>query len=394
MMTRRWTLIGALELYALALAWMQSLAGVRTDEAKYLLDIPYPHPPLLRGLFHALEALPFQELVLRFLMASLVVQSVWLAVSFVAHRPFRVQWAIAMAWLLSAPVLLQAGSIMMAPATAIQAMVCLWLIQRPRRSLRPYVGWIVLFWTSMLFTAYQGVLFLPLMWAIFKRAELRRWPRLLAVFGPIALLGLYTLANPLLLASIIIVGSREAVSFLSKLQGPLITAFIGGSIVLFPAGLTGIMAAKRGDLLMSFVLVFAYVFLSFQGYYAILFLPLLIAGTAELLSRWPKLSVGTVGAVALCSAILLWYQPPVLTADPSRETMRLLEAEGIEGEVAIKGSFGHQWQYESRLPIRRFTDESGEFMDAVICLDACPELEKLAGWRELEGAPVTVWMRE
>jgi len=40
----------ALQIYALLLAGVQLLGGVRTDEAKYLLNIPYPHPPLARFL--------------------------------------------------------------------------------------------------------------------------------------------------------------------------------------------------------------------------------------------------------------------------------------------------------------------------------------------------------
>ena len=75
---RRALIIIGLEGYALALAWIQSLGGVRTDEAKYLLDIPYPHPPLMRWVLNLTEGFTYQEMLWRMIFATLLVQAVWL----------------------------------------------------------------------------------------------------------------------------------------------------------------------------------------------------------------------------------------------------------------------------------------------------------------------------
>ena len=74
----RFLIIIGLQMYALLLAWMQSLGGIHTDEAKYLLDIPYPHPPLVRWMVSQTELYVHQEMLWRVVFATLMVQAVFL----------------------------------------------------------------------------------------------------------------------------------------------------------------------------------------------------------------------------------------------------------------------------------------------------------------------------
>ncbi len=169
-MRRLSTIIG-LELYAFALAWMQALGGVRTDEAKYLLNIPYPHPPLARWILSQTEALPFQEMFWRTVFATLVVQAAWLVWTMAPDLPRRTRLAMCGCWLIAAAVVLQAGSIMMAPLNALQGLFFVWLYLRRDIDLSRSLGWLCLLWFASLFTAYQAVLFLPVVIAVVYRTR-------------------------------------------------------------------------------------------------------------------------------------------------------------------------------------------------------------------------------
>src|SRR3989338_1752916 len=163
-----------LELLAILLAWLQSLGGVRTDEAKMLLNIPYPHPPLLRWIVSQTEALPFQEMLWRVLLASIVVQAVWLVWDMGRDLPRGARMVAAGAWLLSAAVLAQAGSITTALVTAVWGLVFCWFFVRleletPSPRGREYIPWVTLLWLFSLFTAYQAVLYVPILIAVILR---------------------------------------------------------------------------------------------------------------------------------------------------------------------------------------------------------------------------------
>ena len=70
--------VAGLEVYALALAFLQAMSGVRTDEAKYLLNIPYPHPPAARFVLGLTDGWAYQEIFWRIVFATLLVQAVFL----------------------------------------------------------------------------------------------------------------------------------------------------------------------------------------------------------------------------------------------------------------------------------------------------------------------------
>jgi len=382
-MRRLFVTIG-LEVYAVFLALMQMGGGVRTDEAKYLLDIPYPHPPVFRFFLSQFDAWNHQELFVRILFATLMVQAVWLVWDMARELPQVKKFTVAALWILSGGVLLQAGTVMMAPLTALQALVLLWMIQN--RVSAPYIG---LLWLFSIFTAYQIVLFFPLVYMCFQGKKDR-----IIYFGvPVVLLALYTLANPLIPASMVVHSSRDLTTS-TVLDRVLATGrlwAVGGSVFFSILGTWGMFKAKRWSLIMSFIFVCAYIALSRYDYYAVLFLPLLVAGVLarpKLLS-FPRVTTVLTAVVGVQFAFTLFSG---LTMSTAREAIRSIEAMGTQGTLLIEGSFGHEWQYESSYPVRRFTEGLVEEAGAVVCLQECPEWNKRS-WKVLQHEP-EVWVRE
>ncbi len=394
-----------LEFYALLLAWAQSLGGVRTDEAKTLLNIPYPHPPLLRWIVSQTEALPFQEMLWRVLLASIVVQAVWLVWDMGRDLPRGVRIAAAASWLLSAAVIQQAGSITTAPVTAIWGLVFCWFLCRSELVEERYVGtnvsmlrraqhdtFIIAFlWLLSLFTAYQAVLYLPIVVAALRRRQVS-WDHVaFLVCSPLFLVGLYALSNPLSLDRFVDAGTLNVGKTLfQKLSDVGRTAMVGGSIVGVVMGLWGIMRKRAWPLALSILLVAAFIFLSLRSYYAVFFAPLFTGGVLLLL-REHRACWKQIGIAYLLALFFLRPFPPEMAPSPARLVMQRLMREGIEGVVLISGSFGHEWQYESRLPIRKYRPELLKGAGAVVCLTTCDGLSD--SWQKLEGIPVDVWVR-
>lgn len=367
----KFVIVLGLEAYAVALASLQSLGGVRTDEAKYLLDIPYPHPPLARWLFSLTESVPFQEWFWRIVLATLVVQAVWLVWSMCDTMKRGNRIAICALWVCSASVLLQAGTVMMAPLTALQGLLFIWLWQKPRHT----ASWAALLWLCTLFTAYQGFLYLPLLLAILRRSKLS-WVMCAFIVGvPMALAALYALGNPLSLASFVNAGTDNSGKTFIDIFGEFIGAWaVGGSLVMVFSGTWGMVRAKAWPLIATIVLLSAYNFASVHDYYAILFTPLLVAGTALLVRRyppivWPVLIMCVIGS----SALFLEFHPVVQMSN-SRRVMQTMNPKPDGGFVLINGSFGHEWQYESTAPVRRFAPELLGQAQSIICIAECPDL--------------------
>lgn len=386
-----------LEFYALALATMQHvLVGVRTDEAKYLLDIPYPHPPFARFILGLTDGWMYQELLWRIVFATLLVQGVWLALSLVSglSRPARA--AVAAGWLLSSPLVLQAGTVMMAPLTAMQALVCVWLLFSPGD--QTYRAWLIgLFWLFMLFTAYQAVLFFPVVFAVVWRMRLPASKRLMLFLVPVALLCFYTLINPLALASMVLHAEKDAVQTIAeRLRESGFIFLLGGSGILSLMGVVGLLFTRRVSLFLSFLLVAAYVFLGRYDYYAVLFLPLLAAGLVELARRMPRIAVATAALVPVGTLLILVSFPwlvPVSGMAPEH-VMRIIEEKDQPGDILIVGPFGHDWQYVSRRPVRRYQARFLAEAAAVICLRPCEEMQRSARWGRVEETPVEFWVEQ
>ncbi len=369
------TVVLGLQGYALLLALRQYAFGVRTDEAKYLLDIPYPHPPALRFLLGSTDGFSFHELFWRLVLATLVVQAVWFVWKMAAPLRNGVRLFVCASWLLSASVVLQAGTVMMAPVTAVQTLFFLFLLSRDRSRWREtHYVLAACAWLLSLFTAYQIVLVLPLVLSLFLSSRLPRSHALSYVFVPVLLLALYTLTNPLAVASMLnVAGKDAALPMFLRVSAVLSLWTIGGSFLLSVFGTIGILLSRRWELWSSFLLVCVYVFLSHHSYYAILFTPLFIAGLPSLSSLLRR-KVVTIPSVLVMAALGMFFlsanvvPPPNIARDVAHAIPS--NAHGI----AIHGSFGHEWQYYSPVPVLRLTQDAvADKADVVVCLDPCSE---------------------
>lgn len=393
---RRLIVVLGLETYALLLALLQLSSGVRTDEAKYLLDIPYPHPPVARWTFHLLDGWTHQELFWRIVLATLLVQAVWIVWSMVRMLPVRDRRAVCAFWLLSGPVILQAGTIMMAPLTALQGLVLVWLYLRRDIDTARFGGWLAVCWGLSLFTAFQAILFLPLVLALYRRTRLPLWFQTFCVLGPVFLLLLYVLGHPHAAASFLLVrGDGAGLSALQRAMGAGVVLGLAGSVWGSLLGVAGILFARaHRELLLTFILLCAYLLVSAHDYYAVLFLPLFVAGVTLLLRRWKPHPAILLTPFLLGTGFILWTHPLPLSPGPAQAVMEAVEERKAQGAVLIAGSFGHEWQYESMFPIRRYRSSLLRDAQAVVCLGACPDMQEKSDWQKMEGMEEEVWVRK
>ncbi len=390
--------IWLLELYALLLALLQSAGGVRTDEAKYLLSIPYPHPPLLRSLFASIAALPGQEFFWRFVIASAMTQAVWLLMDIgYVLSPLR-RITLVVSWLLSTALVLQAGTVMLAPLTGLFGLLCVVLALRPKpisATSAPLLGCL---WFLGLFSAYQCVLYLPLLVGVLRSAHVS-WKKIFLFLGfPLLLLAIYTLTNPLALASMLKVGSQDApLALFLRLSNVLWICVIAGSGLLTLIGMFGVLTSGRMDLLLTMFLLLAYIFLSSQQYYAILLTPILVAGMMTLLVRRKVSGQIFLPVHIMLTAVFVFLTFPDMHPTAARATMRFLDAQGITRFVLIDGPFGHEWQYESTGSVGRFTQTLSSSVEAhaqaIVCTKKTCEEDVGEEWKRMQGAPGEVWVR-
>ncbi|OGJ69096.1 hypothetical protein A3J34_03690 [Candidatus Peribacteria bacterium RIFCSPLOWO2_02_FULL_51_10] len=397
----RWTLknIVLLELYALLLVLLVMPGGVKTDEAKYLLSIPYPHPPVIRQILSAMKSFPYQEFLARLIFSSIVVQSVWFIrdLGVVLSRPRRA--ALVSGWLFSAAVILQSGTVMLTTLTAVFGLIFLWLAMTPSepdQSTSPFIG---LLWLFGLFSAFQTVLYFPLVWSAQVSARASRTKALIYVGVPILLLGLYSLTNPLVPASILkLSGQDSALPASLRFQNAGWIWLIAGSGVGSLIGSWGLIIGGRRDLQLSALVLGVYFFISSAQYYAILFTPLLIGGVFILLRQrkiFPALFISLQAVTAVILTVL--FLPPFQVSD-ARKVMEKLRARGSAGLILIDGVFGHEWQYESRVPVRIYSPElSSDVEDlagAIVCTKkTCEEQIDTEKWVRIENQPMEVWVR-
>lgn len=402
---QRLMLIAALEVWAVVLAFLQSLGGgVRTDEAKYLLNIPYPQPPLARWILSWTEALPFQEMFWRLIFATLLVQAVWFVWDLGRTLPREHRFVLALGWLFSASVLFQAGTIMMAPLTALQGLILVWLalnrspsIDKSTDSATGSGLAIGLLWLTALFTAYQGVLYAPLVCVILRHRNVPLRDQVLYLGFPVVVVALYTLTNPLAAASFFNAGGENLDVPFALWFWYLARLWItGGSLALMILGIVGFIRSRNLALIGSFLLVSAFCFVSFREYYDILFTPLFIGG-AFLYLRSEKIRIPLVPFLIVLvgtTALVARFMPPVFDLGPAREVMRAIEARHQTGDVLIHQYFGHEWQWESDLPIRRYKLEFLKDAQAIVCINLCEGFEPADGvWQRLPKVPVETWVR-
>ncbi|MCA9370355.1 MAG: hypothetical protein KC680_00140 [Candidatus Peregrinibacteria bacterium] len=379
-----------LEGIAVLLALYQGLSGVYTDEAKYLLNIPYPHPPLARSLFHAMEFLPQQELLVRIVLATLLIQAVWLVGSLARNLSIEKRVTLCGFWLFSGAVLFQAGTIMMAPLTALQGLLFVWLYFREENV---SLGWIALMWLASLFTAYQAILYLPIVFVLIWRSPESFLKKVIAFCIPLLLVVLYVLTNPLAIASFTSAGGQNAALSLGTIAKQAFSSWLfAGSAVFSVVGTVAVFRSKKRELIGSFLLVALFLCVSFRAYYSILFLPLFVAGViahSETLKRESLfLALHILAAVYIFSvASLQFYE------NTARTVMRTVNQSSQEGVVLIAGGFGHQWQYESTSPIFRYRPALLSKAKAVVCLEECPGIDRYAFY-QVSNLAQEVWIRQ
>ncbi len=290
-------------------------------------------------------------------------------------------------------MLLQAGAVLLAPVNALQGLAFVWLWRRPGVT-RGMPAIVAAFWLASLLTGYQAVLFAPLVLALFLRADIGLPQTALYVAGPVGILVLATLANPLAVASLVHHGAeRAAVTGLTRVTETTRLWFIGGSGAVSVLGTLGILASRRWDLWAAFAAVTAFVLLNWFPYYSVLFTPLLIAGMLVAFERWKLPAVPVTLCVAVGCVVTLMLCPLAVSGSAARSVMAAIRREGVTGTVLISGVFGHEWQYESRQPVERFSPEHAKTAAAVVCPVACDGWEPGSEWRPLQALLVPTWVR-
>ncbi len=392
------TAILLLEVLALVLVFLQLSGGISTDEAKYLLSIPYPHPPLVRSILGWTAAMPYHEFFWRFVFASFLLQAVWFVwdLGDVLKRPRRI--ALTASWLLSGAVVLQSGMIVMATVAALSGLIFLWWTLHPAPPKKPAI--IAVLWLAALFTAYQSAVYVPLVLAALLRAEKSKYKIFLYLCIPIALLCLYSLTNPYALAIMFSVPGQETVI-------PPFTRFVNiswvwivaGSGLLSLIGTIGILSSMRLDLVASFGMLLGFVVLTTRDYDAILFTPLLIGGLFLLFCKRRLTPSIFLTAHVASAAVVIFLSFPSFPETLARAHIRALSKYQVSGTMLINGFFGHDWQYESPLPIRRFSQQLSAEAEAKAGVFVCTKINceddvDTEHWQKLVGTPLEVWVRK
>lgn len=370
----------------------------------------------------ATEILPFQEWLWRAIFASLLIQAVWLVWHMGKRLPHAERFAVAVTWIFSATMIIQAGTIMLAVVTGLQALVFVWLLYRSQEAMTItgrkifvkmwnwitregksdrerkewYAFWVAVFWTASLFTAYQIVLFVPLVIAVFASLPVSKAKRILYFLAPVVALALYTVGSPLVIASFAIQGSKDvADSILMRFMHVGWLWVMAGSVFGSLLGIAGILRSKSWALILTFLLLSFAMFMAWQQYYAILFSPLLVAGLLHFFHHKKLKGFPFTPVLVFTTVVIVGLRPPWSEVSTSRDAMSVVNREATHsGSLMIYGYFGHDWQYESRkFPVRKYI--AAEFKDAValVCTNNCDAIRK-EGMSLATDHPVEVWIRD
>lgn len=389
MLARILAIIG-LQGFAVLTAMLHQHLGLHTDEAKYLLNIPYPHPPLMRWIMGLTDGWQHQELFWRIVFASVLVHCVWLVADMARRRSREERLTLGGLWLFTGALLLQSGTLMMATITGVEALFLCWMLTRPEL-LKRWSVLIAALWLEMLFVAYQGILFAPLVWMVLRRSGLHPWKQIGAFGLPVILLALYTLTNPLAVVALGLVGGMgREIPIEEQAIHILRLWLIGGSGVLSVLGIWGMIRGRNWWMFSTFLLVSAYCMVSYRDYYAILFMPLFIAGCIA--DAKPLKSPAFTLAFQMVMGIGLFLYIPFVPLSNARAVSLQLERLGVSGTVLIEGSFGHEWQYLMPGSVLRYQERFLDEASAVVCLSPCEKFPK--GWEQLEGGEEEIWIHK
>lgn len=356
-----------LEAYALVLACMTYAFGVHTDEAKYLLNIPYPHPPLLRTILGWMDGWAGQELFVRALFATMVVQAVWLIWDLMRARSRHERLIVAFAYLVCATVISQAGTVMFASVTAVQLLCWHWLnVRAPQWSKTP--GMTALLWLGTVMTTFQGVLMAPLAWVCLYRSTKSFWKSSVIAIVPVVLLLLYALSNPFVLAAFAS-HSESTPALTNKLWQTLMLWAVGGSVGMSVLGTAALLRSKNMALQGTAGLVTLYVLMAPQPHYAILFTALFFSAltVTHAQTRW---ALALLLCSPLLSIVLLWQLPLLPRPTAARGVVAHIAREippNADWLLQIVGPFGHEWQYESPWPVVPYNESFWPETAAIVC---------------------------
>ena len=398
-MRQRLKFIVLLELLALILTLVHVPAGVLTDEAKYLLNIPYPHPPLLRWIIAATAQIPGHAFLWRSIFASGTLQASLLFwdLGKVLQRERRA--ALLGCYVLSSAVLLGAGSVMMAIPVAVFGSLFLWLALDPlpaKKSRLPILG---LLWLASLFSAYQSILWIPLMYSAMRKTNVKHRKIALYLLIPISLLALYSLTNPWAAAAMLKVTNQDSViPMMTRAWNFVMIWLIGGGIVGSIVGTWGVFTGDRWDVKATLLIALAYIALSAQYYYAILLTPLFAAGVLSLLVRRRLNARAFIRAQLVGSLLMIFFAHPAMTPSAAEVTIERLSPGHLSGVLLIAGPFGHEWQYESPVPVRKYSQELATQIEnsasALVCTKkTCEEEVDREKWLKYDTDPVEMWIR-
>lgn len=390
-----------LELYAFLLTSLHMLGGVRTDEAKYLLDIPYPHPPGTRAILDFIGDMEHHEFFIRLFIATLLVQSVWFLWPCVKRVAAGAELLVCALWLASGGLILQGTSAMISTLNAWQGLVLLLVALRADRVAqlsyaKTVYFFVALFWLWSLFTGYQAFLYVPLVLTIVRRSSLSLWQQILYVGAPVALLALYSFSNPLALVRM--VGTVEKDVGLTLIERAITFGrlwWVAGSGLLSVIGTWGVFRSRRMDLIGAFLLLSSFIFLSNSPYYAILLTPLFLGGVLFLRGTRQRLVSGTLLSIGIpVMLIVALVSSSPLIPNVARDTGRVLRSAGYtEGQALVVGPFGHEWQYYLPVYPVRYTETLEEASyEVVICRHECPE-RFARGMVQVTDQPVPIFGR-
>jgi hypothetical protein len=317
---------------------------------------------------------------------------------------------IALCFLFSPAVFLQSGTIMFVVPAAAFGILMVYTLFHPSETTKTPTILFGILWLVALLSVYHNILFAPLLWSAIQTSKGTAREKKISFYGPILLLILYSLSHPLALASMInVTGTHAKMSLLFRAKEILRTLLLAGG-VLTMTGIVGAILEKNRPLLLSLFATLALIILSPKPYYAILLVPSLLAGTLFLLQREkisssnPRIHSGANILLVLhipLSILIITQNFPNQTPSVARETMAWLSTnqQMTDAPILIDGPFGHEWQYYSPAPIRKFSPTLGSEVEKqsqfLICTKqtSCESDFDETLWQEVKGTKLEVWKR-
>ena len=384
-------------LLALLLSIYHVQLGVHTDEAKYLLGIPYPHPPLFQFLLSSIDGWAFQEQFLRLLFAFALLSGSWIVWQLSDARYGKARFILVMSYFLAPSVLLYSGTVFMSVLTSIEFLLFLYLYDKSQK--QPGAAWIPcvtgFLWLVTLSTALQGVLIAPLVFVILRRTlpgakGMLIW--LLPILVFFAMLG----ANPLSLASFAVNPGHLFSTQWRDFIGEALKVWLVAGGFLSILGTFALLLRRDIPVLLSFAILCGYILASPQPYYAVLPVPFLVFGCTRILDILEKYQ-RIFSCITVCSTLIILYHfAPSTSEFRVRSFLGHLPANVLQssGVLMISGYFGHDWQYESSLPVRKFSQSALNDAIAVICIDHCKNsVTEDSHWKKFSDVPFPVYIR-